>query len=311
MLQKRILDTLKFFGLQSTPLTLMELQKFLMADKAFVLKYLDASGELKSGFEKAELPKDDETPTLFAIRKSLAELQGHGKVVEKYGHYALSENEKHLEAHWLGNLHATKRERIIFKFIKGLAFIPFVRGVALAGSQALGLPKPESDIDLFIITKTNWVWLPRTLVTAYFHILGVRRYKDKISNRFCLNHYVTEEKQMLTGRTWYTAMEYGKLRPLIYPQSVNAFKRANATWMRFLFPNFIFQKKEAFQGKFLQKVLEKVLDNAFGRKIELWLGKWQIKRIRLSDPHTKASSDELFFSPHSKEDKVVPAFMGD
>jgi hypothetical protein len=107
--------------------------------------------------------------------------------------------------------------------------------VALGGSQALGQPKKFSDIDLFIVVKPGFLWLVRTMVSLYFQILGLRRHGKNVANRFCLNHYVAEQKVVDRERNLYKAMEYVRLRPLIYPQGLVEFLQVNAEWIKVFF----------------------------------------------------------------------------
>ena len=99
-----------------------------------------------------------------------------------------------------------------------------MRGAALAGSQAQGVQKPGSDIDLLIIVEPKFLWLGRTVVTFYFQLLGTRRHGKKIADRFCLNHYLAGVKTIGELKNLYTAWEYAKLRPLIYEGAVTEFQ---------------------------------------------------------------------------------------
>ncbi len=52
--------------------------------------------------------------------------------------------------------------------------------VAVVNSLAMHASDTDSDIDLFIVSDPNRMWLVRILSTFIFHILGVRRYGSKI-----------------------------------------------------------------------------------------------------------------------------------
>lgn len=307
MLNQRILHTLRMFGLLQVAPTLLEVYKFLVQDQEKLKLILDERGEFVETSDVGDSVSGIEN--LEDIRQALESLVLAGEAVREFGYYSLKESSELPLQRWRGHFFGSLREQRIRKFIGGLRFLPFVRGVGLAGSQSLGLEQKTSDIDLFIIAKKGKIWQVRTLVTAYFQILGVRRYGNKIANRFCLNHYITEGKVIQQGRNWYSAMEYGKLRALVFGSGIVSYKRDNSKWLKIFFPQLYVKKVQIERQTFLQQFLEKLLDNAIGEKIEVWLKDWQIKKIRLTDPHTTASEDELFFSPHSKEDRVVPAFL--
>ena len=113
---------------------------------------------------------------------------------QKNGFYCLKGRAAIIDQRLANYIYGIKRERRIRRFIGGLRFLPFVRRAALAGSQAQGVQKSDSDIDLLIIVEPEFLWLGRTAVTAYFQILGLRRHGKKIANRFCLNHYLAGVK---------------------------------------------------------------------------------------------------------------------
>ncbi|EKD65861.1 MAG: hypothetical protein ACD_49C00079G0025 [uncultured bacterium (gcode 4)] len=48
------------------------------------------------------------------------------------------------------------------------------------------------DIDLFIVTAKNRLWLVRVMVTLVFQLLGVRRHWNNIAERFCLSFFIDE-----------------------------------------------------------------------------------------------------------------------
>jgi hypothetical protein len=49
----------------------------------------------------------------------------------------------------------------------------------------------DSDIDLFVVTEKNRLWLVRILITIIFSVLMVRKTKTKHKKRFCLSFFVT------------------------------------------------------------------------------------------------------------------------
>src|SRR6185436_16556656 len=89
-----------------------------------------------------------------------------------------------------------------------------------------------------IIVDPKFLWLGRTGVTAYFQFLGKRRHGRHIANRFCLNHYLAGVKTIGELKNLYTASEYAKLRPLVYPQAIAEFQQKNRDWIAAFLPNF-------------------------------------------------------------------------
>ncbi len=65
--------------------------------------------------------------------------------------------------------------------------------VAICNTLSMYCSDEDSDIDLFIVTEQNRMWLVRVLITGIFQILGVRRHGKKVAKRFCLSFFCTTE----------------------------------------------------------------------------------------------------------------------
>lgn len=301
MLEARILATLRFFDLQDLPLTLFELHKFLLVDPELLPKEI-------SEFTNPESINNSALVSIDSIMNSVGFLVSENKLEEFSGFYCLPGRKKIIQKRLDNYFFGIRREKLIKRYINFLAYIPFVRGVALAGSQALGQEKENSDIDLLIITEPGFMWTARTLVSLYFHLFGIRRHGSFAANRFCLNHYVAGEKVLTEGRNLYTASEYAKLRPLVYESSVFEFVRNNLFWIKNFFPNIQITKSDKVKQKKIQLFLEKFFKNNFGASLEKRLAQIQKKRIH-TDEYVKVSEDELSFHPSSKEEKLLLDFF--
>lgn len=72
-----------------------------------------------------------------------------------------------------------------------LELVPFVKMVAVANTLAINNARSASDIDFFIVTSSQHIWIARFIVTGIINLLGWRRHGTKITNRICLSFYVT------------------------------------------------------------------------------------------------------------------------
>lgn len=308
MLEQRIISTLRFFDLQDTPLTLLELHKFLLNDLQNIKSGVDAEFEFldnqnfssESQAGKAQAGMDE---IIFAVDNGL-----NGQVESKNGYYCLPGRANIIDSRLENYLYGFGREKRIKRYAGFLRHIPFVRGAGLGGSQALGQQKSNSDIDLLIITGPKFMWLARTLVSFYFQIFGVRRHQKITANRFCLNHYLARPKKVDRERNLYKAMEYARLRPLVYSQNIAGFQKNNLDWISFFFPNFNPPEFGGQQQPGLQKNLEKLFLNSFGRRLENWLLKIETRRIK-QDRYTFITADELSFHPDSRHGQLLQNFF--
>jgi predicted nucleotidyltransferase len=302
MLQNRIIFTIKFFDLQETPLTLIELHEYLFDAEENIRGKINNQWEVQGengGSEKVSLDAvlrclDQECKNEIGSDKGFYFLKGrHGLVAKRLDNY----------------LFGIARERLINHYAWFFKYIPFVRGVALAGSQALGLQKQNSDIDLFIVTDPEFLWLTRTLVTGYLQITGKRRHGKLIANRFCLNHYIAAPKEVQEYKNAYTASEYIKLRPLAYASVIYRFQYHNKGWINQLFPNAEFLKVPEEKQLADQKLLEKLFTNRFGYWLERKLKNWQLPKIRTQEKFIVVKDDELSFHPQSKQQELLAEFF--
>lgn len=305
MLSERILATLKFFDLQDLALTAFEIHKYLVADSDSLKERIDTQFELL-----AEQAPGTSAVHIDTVAQQLGELSSDGKIFERNGFYTLPHRSELVALRLKNYLYGIPRERLIWRYLKFTRYLPFVRGIALAGSQALGLHRPTSDIDLLIITDSRFMWIARSVLTVYFHVFGVRRHGSKIANRFCLNHYLSNIREVDVERNLYKAMEYIKLRSIVYPQALYAFQKANQDWIKLFFPNVTFEHPVTQSQTILQRWAEKLFDHRLGLWLEAKMAAIQKNRIKLSK-FNFVKEDELSFHPESKHEKLLQRFFGD
>jgi hypothetical protein len=313
MLKERILLTLKFFDLQDYPVTLLELHKFLLANIQILRTRINTDWDLID-----ESAGDNQIADIDEVVKCLDE-ECQNEVQQKNGFYCLRGRVNIIDRRLANYIYGIKRERRIRRFIGGLKYLPFVRGAALAGSQAMGQEKTDSDIDLLIIVDPKFLWFGRTVVTFYFQILGMRRHGKKIADRFCLNHYLAGVKKINQLRNLYTAWEYAKLRPLINQDAVEEFQEKNGQWIKMFFPNFELPPAPSLKKRgsailssdgqsSLQIKLERMLNGKFGQWLEIKLKNWQLPKIR-KEEFILVLDDELSFHPQSKQRELLTRFF--
>lgn len=304
MLSDRIISTIKFFDLQDYPLTAFEVWRYLISEKSSLKEQLDENFELKDGVDEFK-----SVPVHFdTVLGQLDSLVEGGDLVEVNGFYTFPKRKSIIGTRLVNYRYGIPRERKIKRFLPFTKHLPFVRGISLAGSQAMGLQRSTSDIDLLIITDPRFIWLGRTFLTAYFQIFGIRRHGKKITNRFCLNHYVAQPREVDVEKNLYKAMEYCKLRPVVYGEVTTKFQEAHKNWIKLFFPNITFDSLGVDSVSFAQKFIEKLFDNRFGLWLEKKLGQWQLGRIK-QDKYVFVKEDELSFHPDSKQETLLKAFF--
>ncbi len=164
-----------------------------------------------------------------------------------------------------GNKKAAELIKVAGRVSNILIKFPYVRGIAISGSLSKNFADDDSDIDLFIITAKNRLWIARTLMHAFKKLT----FLVKKEGYFCMNYYVDEEKLEIVEKTIYTAIEVATLIPLQGDELFERFYAAN-TWMREHLPNKVMRISSAKPAKrmLFKSVFEMVFNNTAGNAID-------------------------------------------
>lgn len=189
--------------------------------------------------------------------------------------YTLQDDPALVTRRRLGNQKA-KRLLLTARKIAGfLSAFPFVRGVAVSGSLSKNYADEDSDIDFFIITSPNRLWLART----FMHVFKKLTYLGRKQHWFCMNYYIDGCEMQIREKNIYTAIEIATLMPLRGIRAFDHFYFHNA-WAKELLPNQgmkVSYLKEN-QGPLVKKIFELLLDNALGNLIDNLLMKMTTTR---------------------------------
>ena len=187
-----------------------------------------------------------------------------------------------------GNLHAKKALIKAKEKAKFISKFPFVEAVGVSGSLSKGYYDTESDIDFFVITKHNKLWICRTLLMLYkkIFLLNSRKY-------FCVNYFISAEQLEIEEKNRFTATELKTLIPLHGKELFENFYQSNH-WVTNYFSKFNsnYNQIPTIKKPLLTKSVEFTLDNGFGNAIDhffksITLRKWNAKFDYLSEEDFK------------------------
>lgn len=131
-----------------------------------------------------------------------------------------------------GNLRARKYMRKAKSICERVAKFPFVRGIYISGSLSKGYIDDEGDIDYFVVTSANRLWLTKgvlALIKKVF-LLNSKKY-------FCFNYFVDDRSLKIPDENLFTAVELTSLIPIYNDQLYSNMIKEN-TWAMELMPNF-------------------------------------------------------------------------
>ncbi len=274
-IKEAIIKVVAFFDIFDFPLTAFEIWKYLsvQCDLADVQEILN-SGELN-------------------------------KVVScKNGTYFLSGR---------GGIYVTRMKRYNYanaKFKKTLRivrlfkYIPWIKMVAIGNMIGANNLKQESDIDLFIITASQRIWLTRFICAGLAALLKLRPTAENFRDKICLSFFVSEGALDLSSLKLsddkYLLHWLADLTP-VYDRgnTYDKFIAANQ-WVKESLPNWFEIKTASRQVKALDNVVySDLVDVLFGsleksaKNFQLRLLPQNIKAVMNKDTNVVINDDVL------------------
>ena len=159
-----ILKTLAYFDIFDYPLTLVEIWKWLYVE-------------------------NNRSASLSEVRQSLAQLAG--RVETKNGFWFLPGRSGIIQTRLERYSIAEEKFKKLLKVVKVLRRIPFIKMIAVCNRLAYSNTDEKGDIDLFIITEKNRLWLTRLLAVGWLKLNKQRpmpgNKKDAIDTNFFLS----------------------------------------------------------------------------------------------------------------------------
>jgi hypothetical protein len=286
-LEEAVLKTLIYFSIFSHPLT-----------KEEIIKYLTYQ----------VVNKD--------VDKTLTTLINQSLVTVENGLYGLCDHNLHEQA-----IHRSKYEHLfkqtfnkVHKSTKLIAKFPFVKGVFISGSMSKGVVKEDGDIDFFIITATNRLWICRSLLIAYKKIWKLNSHKY-----FCLNYFVGEESLKIPDENIFTATEIATMIPMYNTAVCEAFKQTNS-WYKSFLPNYkktlLIPPLNKTKSNIIASLIEQLLVSNIGNFIDrtlmrLTLRKWMHKfpefTSEMMDLAMRSKRNVSKHHPNNFQQKVLEA----
>jgi hypothetical protein len=209
--EKAILQTLAYSHIFHFPLTTEELWQFLISDK--------------------KITKDDFDRALTSLS---------AKITLKDGYYSLRGDTYPTQRKQ--NLREVQRKmRIAKRAAYYLSYIPTITLIGVSGSLAMENAEASDDIDFFIITRKNTIFMTRLWVQAILEQLQLRRKRNESDARdkICVNLLIDESRLIWPGeaRDVYTAHEIVQMKPLFERRNMyQSFCHKNS-WVEAYFPN--------------------------------------------------------------------------
>lgn len=203
--------------------------------------------------------------SLTEIENEVEQLCKIGITYNKNNFYLLRNNENFISRRLEGNRLAKKKLISAYRMTKLISKFPYVRAVLLSGSISKGYMEKDSDVDYFIITHPNRLWVTRLLLMLFKKVFLLNSRKV-----FCINYFVDTETLEIEEKNIFTATELATLIP-IYGKDLYDELYKNNIWIKKFYPNFPKRDNKILVNKnnlFVQNLIEKTLNNSLGDKLD-------------------------------------------
>lgn len=205
-LQHSILQTLKYSDIFKFPLTSKEIYKYLISETPY--PFLQVEKTTKTLVQNKKIKKLGKYYGLNSLpRESQTKREESKKMCKE-------------------QVSRAKRD------LKNLARLPFVKMTAITGSVAAKNCSQKADVDLFIVTSKNFLWITRLITVLYLKML--KKYK----NPYCANIYIPINNLTWNKKNIYVANEVARLYPLFNKNNTYELFLQKNTWACEYLANF-------------------------------------------------------------------------
>jgi hypothetical protein len=215
----------------------------------------------------------------------LQDLVATGKVQQLEELYSLSSIDTYVKNRKEGEVRLAGLQERINKSCERIRRFPFILFAGLSGSMSKGYAPEDADIDFFLITKKNRLWICKIVL----HLMKTAGRVKGSHKWYCLNYYIDDTALRLEEQNEFTAIELASLKPLIDAGDYyERFIESNRDWLVSSLPNFeIHSKQNTFGTKntWWGSVIESLSSDTLNKWVmKLTDGEWRKRKKRNSIP---------------------------
>lgn len=234
--------------------------------------------------------------TIPTFEKALNTLIDEAAVYKLGDFYCLFNNYALAERRIKGNEKAITMLKKAEQSAAIIAAFPFVKGIAVSGSLSKRFADDDADIDFFIITAPNRLWLCR----SFLHVFKKITFLFRAQHLFCMNYFIDESVASILEKNIYTATEVATLLPLRGTAVFNQFYSANSWTKEFLPNQYMYVPAELeIKRTWFTLLTEKLLNNPVGNGLDNFLMKLTAKSWDKKKRTKKKNSKGILMGMHT------------
>lgn len=214
-MEKAILKTLIYADIFEYPLKGYEIHKWLIGKKA----------------------------NLRQVEKALQRLNQELRIMNYGGCHFLKSNKVLVHKRRQKEKQSDKYLQKAILIAQILRVIPTVKLIGISGGLAMNNASKSDDIDLFIITAKNRLWISRLLILSILSLTGQRRkVSDSLkqaAGKLCLNTILEEDKLEQESKDIYLAHEVLQMKVLWQRDGIYQKYLEENSWAFKFLPNWV------------------------------------------------------------------------
>lgn len=278
-MEKAILRTLIYYDIFDFPLKAWEIHKWLIRKK----------GSLKQ------------------VEKTLTKMES---VRHKEGYWFLSRR-KGLVKNRLEKEKVSRKHLLTAKLISNLfKAIPWIKLIGISGNLAVMGSSRKDDIDFFVITSNNRIWLSRLFLIFLTTLTGLRRKRrEKLlsaSGKICINLILETDNLAQRNKNIYLAHEVLQMRPIWQREETYSKFLHDNKWAFKYLPNWKSGIREEERGN--RKERRGNTESNFVDWLEKMAKNWQLKIMDGPSGAERIESGALYFHPEDKGVKIMEEY---
>lgn len=244
---------------------------------------------------------------LQSLQKSLDKLKQEKKI-EEYKTYYFLPKRKQLVIKRIKNAGLSKKLIIKAKIITQiLRIIPWIKLVGISGGLAIENACKKDDIDIFVITAKNRLWLVRLF--SILLLTPFRRTKNSkdVAGKFCLNIFIDEDN-LAQRKDLYTAHEILQMRVIWEKDGMYRRFLEENEWAFRILPNWTTRQIQS--ARFARRAKCKV-QNSKDKSLDILenLAKWlQLRIMQKAQGMERISDSALYFHPQDCRQRVLDEY---
>lgn len=289
-LHQSALATLAYFDQQHYPLTVQEIQQWMIRRGQIDLpKKPPSLSELETALH--QLPQVSQWRGFYFLHKSESvQARAEELVAERLKRYDIAE----------------RKWQILMPKIKTISTLPYVRAIFVVNTLSWSHARADSDVDLCIVTQPEHIWTARQWVTGWATLKHDRPSPTREANTLCLSLYLTSQQLsfqpvMVNAEDVHLAMWLAQFHPVYDPHHLHAQLWQANPWMQQLLPYaqpVVPEYRRRLEASAPLRLLQKTLEMAQPVDVDRLYKKWQMHIMpqhlkQLHNTHGVVISDSM------------------